>query len=147
MEDGGADAFILIAPQNITGHSVIPLLEEMTAAAEASGKQIILLNAKLGDVPSSGGIMGVRGRQDRQDYIKTFFPGYHFRLLYLGAGPYPIMGALRHTFGGPWEVLRRADFVDETGIRGEEYRVVGSFPNEPNSGAITACFQKKKWFD
>lgn len=29
---------------------------------------------------------------------------YHFRLLYKGVTMYPIMGALRHSYGGPWEV-------------------------------------------
>lgn len=31
-------------------------------------------------------------------------PAYHFRLLYKGVTMYPIMGALRHSYGGPWEV-------------------------------------------
>lgn len=144
VEDGGADAFILIAPQNVTGHSVLPLLEEMTAAADAAGKSMIIINAKLGDIASSGGIMGVRGRQERTDFIKTFVPAYHFRLLYLGAGPYPIMGALRYTFGGPWQVLRRVDYLNASGFKEEAYHVAGSFPNEPNSGAITGCFQKAR---
>ena len=89
--------------------------------------------------------MGVRGRQERQDFVATFHPAYHFRLLYLGAGPYPIMGALRHTHGGPWEVLRRVDLVDEaTGARrGEEYRIVGTFDAQPDAGKITACFQRR----
>lgn len=143
---GDADVFILISPQNITGHTVIPLLEEMTQAADKLGKAIILINPKLQDVQSSGGIMGVRGRQDRQDFIKTFTPAYHFRLLYLGAGPYPIMGALRHTYGGPWEVLKRIDFIEkETGKKEEAYRIVGRFlEKEPQAGEITECFQKKR---
>lgn len=143
-EVDSADAFILIAPQNVTGHSVLPLLEPMAAAADAQGKPIIMINAKLGDVPSSGGVMGVRGRQERQDFVLTFQPAYHFRLLYLGAGAYPIMGALRHTWGGPWEVFRRMDFVDEdTGGRWEEYVLAGSFETEPDAGKITECFRRK----
>ena len=145
VQDGGADVFILISPQNITGHSVLPLLSEMTTAAAVAGKPIILVNAKLVDVPSSGGIMGVRGRQERQDYVASYVPAYHFRLLYLGAGPYPIMGALRYTYSGPWEVLKRVDFMEESGKRGEAYHLAGQFPDgQPNAQAITACFQKKK---
>jgi len=141
-----ADVFILISPQNLTGHSVLPLLEEMTDEADKLNKSLILINPKLGDIMSSGGVMGVRGRQDRQDFIKTFTPAYHFRLLYLGAGPYPIMGALRYTYGGPWEVLKRIDFVEEeTGTREEAYQIVGRFlEKEPGAGEITECFQKKK---
>jgi adenylate kinase len=142
----GADVFVLISPQNLTGNSVLPLLEEMTQEADKLGKSIILINAKLGDVPSSSGIMGVRGRQDRQDFIKTFTPAYHFRLLYLGAGPYPIMGALRYTYGGPWEVLKRVDFIEkETGKKEEAYQIVGRFlEKQPGAAEITECFQKKK---
>ena len=141
-----ADVFILISPQNLTGHSVLPLLQEMTEEADKLNKSIILINPKLGDVPSSGGVMGVRGRQDRQDFIKTFTPAYHFRLLYLGAGPYPIMGALRYTYGGPWEVLKRIDFIgQETGKKEEAYQIVGRFlEKEPGAREITECFQKKR---
>ena len=143
------DAFVIIAPQNVTGHSVLPLLEEMTTEAEKSGKTIIIVNAKLGDIPSSAGIMGVRGRQGRQDYIKTFHTAYYFRLLYIGSGPYPIMGALRHTCGGPWEVLKRVDFVVGGGgdgnsgtTKAERYEVVGSFESHPDATLITECFKR-----
>lgn len=144
-QNSDPDVFILISPQNLTGQSVLPLLKEMTEEADKLNKSVILINAKLGDIPSSGGLMGVRGRQDRQDFIKTFTPAYHFRLLYLGAGPYPIMGALRYTYGGPWEVLKRIDFIEpETGEREEAYQIVGRFlEKEPGAGEITECFQRK----
>ena len=48
--------------------------------------------------------MSIRGRQDRLDFVSTFATAYHFRLLYKGAAMHPIMGALRHEYGGPWEV-------------------------------------------
>eukprot|EP00887_Chlorella_sp_A99_P000933 scaffold5.g933.t1 len=124
-----ADAFVVIAPQNIVGHSVIHLLEEMAAAAEAQtpllqqGKPLILINPKLGDIQSSGGVMGVRGR-----------------LLYLGASMYPIMGALRYSYGGPWEVFKRV----ELGLRLEEYRWIAGFPNQPSPKQITEAFQRSR---
>ena len=54
--------------------------------------------------PAAGGVMSIRGRQDRLDFVSTFATAYHFRLLYKGAAMHPIMGALRHEYGGPWEV-------------------------------------------
>jgi hypothetical protein len=139
----GADAFILVAPQNITGQSVLPFVEEMVEAAGAAGKPVVLVNPKLGDIPGAG-VMGVRGRQGRMDFVSTFEQCYHFRLLYLGAAMYPIMGALRYSFGGPWEVFRRAEFVGEGGARGERYELAGRFESEPGAGEITACFQRRK---
>ena len=140
----GADVLILIAPQNVTGHSVLPLLEETAAAAGAAGKPMILINPKLGDIPASGGVMGVRGREERTNFVDTFLPAYHFRLLYLSAAAYPIMGALRYSWKGPWEVFRRVDTVDGEGARAEAYQVAGEFEAQPNASQITECFQKKK---
>jgi adenylate kinase len=42
----GADALLLVAPQNVQGHSVLPLLEETAAAAAAAGLPLVLVNAK-----------------------------------------------------------------------------------------------------
>lgn len=85
--------------------SRVPL---QTEAAEAAGKPMVLINPSLGDVQSSSGVMGVRGRQGRMDFAATYVEAYHFRLLYRGAMMYPIMGALRHSYGGGWEVRPRA---------------------------------------
>jgi len=46
-----------------------------------------------------------RGRKERMAFADTFAPAYHFRLLYASSAMiYPIRGALRHVYGGPWEV-------------------------------------------
>ena len=135
-----AHTYILISPQNITGHSVLPLIEEMVEKIEGTGKRIIMVNPKLKDVPSSAGIMGVRGRQERQEFISKFTRAYHFRLLYIGMGPYPIMGALRYEFGKTWDVYKRIEKVEE-GTRHEEYVHLQSFEKEPNATEITSAFQ------
>ncbi|GAB4816981.1 hypothetical protein N2152v2_004027 [Parachlorella kessleri] len=132
-----AEAYILVAPQNIVGHSILPFLTEMVEAAEAKGKCMILVNPKLGDIPSANGVMGVMGRQERQDFTSSFETAYHFRLLYIGAGMYPIMGAARYSYGGPWEVHQRV----ELGLGKEEYRLIGIFDKEPRSPEITQCFR------
>ena len=139
-----ADAFVVIAPQNITGYSVLPLLQEMIAAAEKSSKPLIVLNSKLVDVPSSGGVMGVRGRQERLDFVSTLKTVYHFRLLFLGASVYPIMGALQYRWGSPWQVFRRDDIVRDDGGKEEVYRLIGEFDKEPDASVITSCFQESR---
>lgn len=46
-----------------------------------------------------------RGRKERMAFADSFIPAYHFRLLYSSSAMmYPIRGALRHVYGGPWEV-------------------------------------------
>lgn len=133
---------ILISPQNITGHSVLPLIEEMVEKAQPN-KKIIMINPRLGDIPSSAGVMGIRGRQERQDFIASFLVAYHFRLLYLGMGPYPIMGALRHEYNSTWDVYKRIEAVTEEGLRNERYILLKQFESEPNASMITECFQSK----
>lgn len=40
------------------------------------------------------------------EFADSFVPAYHFRLLYSSSAMmYPIRGALRHVYGGPWEVI------------------------------------------
>ena len=75
-------------------------------AAEREGKQTVLINPILKDVPSSSGVMGVRGRQERLAFENSFETAYHFRLLYWAGSMYPIIGCIRHSHGGPWEVRR-----------------------------------------
>jgi len=146
------DSYILIAPQNLQGSSVLPFIQEMVEQATEEGKQgkkkdIVLINARLTDVMSSGGVMGVRGRQERMDFTNTFSPAYHFRLLYLGVAMYPIMGCLRYNCADAdpsWQVFRRADFKDENNMPAESYGLLESFDHEPAAGEITAAFQKKR---
>ncbi|KAK9842820.1 hypothetical protein WJX74_002899 [Apatococcus lobatus] len=130
--------YILIAPQNVVGTTIMTNLQEMVDAAEEQGKSVILINPKLVDIPSSGGVMGVRGRKERMDFATSFDSAYHFRLLYLSSAMmYPIMGCLRHVHGEPWQVYRRAD----VGRKQEEYQLLGTYELEPSSGEITKLFQ------
>ena len=88
-------------------------------------------NPLLKDIPSHSSVMGVRcgvcaraftsphagmpcmlsalcgrrGRKGRMAFAASFQKAYHFRLLFMSSQmSYPIMGALRHSFGEPWEV-------------------------------------------
>ena len=40
------------------------------------------MNPNLVDIPSSGGLMQVRGREERMSFVEDFEEIYHFRLLY-----------------------------------------------------------------
>jgi len=126
------DIFLLIAPQNITGCSIIQLLEEMCAVAGA--RPIVIINPKLGDIMSSSGVMSYRGREERIQFVSTFKPIHHFRLLYKKPFFYPIYGALRMSYGGPWVVYRREGDPD-SGV--EEYVLAEKFPSEPDPEQIT----------
>ena len=51
-------------------------------------------------------VMCGRGRAERMAFADSFVQAYHFRLLYLSSAMmYPIMGAMRHSYGQPWEVI------------------------------------------
>ncbi|KFM24902.1 hypothetical protein F751_1781 [Auxenochlorella protothecoides] len=144
-----ADAFVIVAPQNMVGNSILPFLDAMVSAAGAAGKPVVLLNANLGDIQSSSGVMGVRNRQghgaSRLDFAATFQVVYHFRLLYSGPFMYPIVGALRYSHGGRWEVYKRVPILAE---KTEVYTHLASFDTQPGSTAITAAFhafQRSQW--
>jgi len=136
--DDETAVFILIAPQNVVNGAVIYELQEMVDAAEAKGKQILLVNPILKDVPSSGGMMGVRGRAERLSFTGSFVTAGHFRLLYKAGTFYPIVGALRYVYGGPWEIYKRVDITR----REEQYQLIGSYDEEPDPVVITKCFEK-----
>lgn len=146
------DSYIIIAPQNLQGSSVLPFIQEMVEQAKEEGekgnrKDLIIINGRLTDVMSSGGVMGVRGRQERLDFVDRFVPAMHFRLLYIGIAMYPIMGCLRYNCADDeprWEVYRRRDFKDENNMPAESYDLLDTFDHQPDASTITAAFQKKR---
>jgi hypothetical protein len=109
-----------------------PTRAEMADAAEGAGKPLILINPKLTDIQSAGGVGSVRGRQGRLDFIATFVTAFHFRLLYRGAAMHPIMGALRYEYGGPWEVSRH-------GLSGSQGRSVPPQPRHSCTALVPAA--------
>ena len=72
-EDAAAeddDIFICIAPQNMNGHSIHGPLAAFCQAA--GNRPVILINARLTDIPSANNVMSVRGRQERLDFEAEF---------------------------------------------------------------------------
>ena len=139
-EGDDADVVIIIAPQNIVGHSIMPKLEAFVERCEAGNKQVVLLNDKLDDIPSSDGVMGVRGRQERRDYAATFKYLYHFRLVFKKPYFYPIYGAVRKAFGHPWQIYKRRKITQKT----EEYVVCKTLEKQPNRDQLTDAIWRGK---
>ena len=139
-EGDDADVVIIIAPQNIVGHSIMPKLEAFVERCEAGNKQVVLLNDKLDDIPSSEGVMGVRGRQERRDYAATFKDLYHFRLVFKKPYFYPIYGAVRKAFGHPWQIYKRRKITQKT----EEYVVCKTLEKQPNRDQLTDAIWRGK---
>ena len=131
----GADCFVLVQPQNIVGHSVLPLIQEMERVV--GDKPMIMINPRLDDVQSAGNVMSVRGRQERMDAVAAWKEVYHFRLLYRKPYFFPIYGALRFAYyENEWELYKR------TGARElEQYVLLGTYPSEPTPDEMT----KKIW--
>lgn len=125
-------AFILIQPKNIVGYCVLPYIQEMMEVV--GDRPAVMINPDLTDIPSSGGIMSVRGRGDRQKYIDSWEEVHHFRLLYKKPAFYPVYGVVRKPFGGDWELYRRQGSVRE---ENEVYEFKKFFPKEPSPAEIT----------
>jgi len=135
------DVFILIAPQNMVGASIIPDLQAMARAAAADDKPVVLLNPLLVDIPSAGDVMQIRGREERMNFAKQFKEVYHFRLLYRKPYMHPIYGLLRHAFGGEWEVYKRVVKKTEQGKQ-EKYCFADTYNKEPTPAQITDAIAK-----
>uniref|UniRef100_A0A7S0RJM4 DUF1995 domain-containing protein n=1 Tax=Pyramimonas obovata TaxID=1411642 RepID=A0A7S0RJM4_9CHLO len=130
------DVIIVFSPTSIVGSSIIPTLEAM---CETIGdRPVILFNPRIGDIPSSGGVMQVRGRQGRMDFENTFETVYHFRLLYNKPYHFPIYGALRKSYGAEWEIYKRKSITKKE----ENYALTPvTFKKEPNAEQITRAIR------
>lgn len=128
------DMFILLAPQNAVGNCII---DDLQAMAEAAGpRPVILVNPRLKDMPSAGGVMQTIGRDKRMEFAESFSSCYFFRLLYKVGTQYPIVGALRMCYPYPYELFRRID--TENGK--EKYVTLATFTEKPTSEQINDAF-------
>ncbi|KAK4257499.1 hypothetical protein QN277_007077 [Acacia crassicarpa] len=131
------DMYILVAPQNAVGNCIIDDLRAMTNAAKQ--RPVILINARLKDLPGSSGIMQTMGREQRLEYAASFESCYFFRLLYYAGTQYPIMGAIRMSYPFPYELYKR---VDES-LGKEKYVILSTFPQRPTTDEINNAFEGK----
>ena len=129
--DDGADAYILVQPQNIVGYSVLPYIAAMEEAV--GDKPMIMINPKLDDIQSAGNVMSIRGRQERMDAVAAWREIYHFRLLYRKPYFFPIYGALRYTYyENAWELYKRVGMREE-----EDYVLRSTYDSEPDPDEMT----------
>ncbi|XP_004488951.1 adenylate kinase 5, chloroplastic [Cicer arietinum] len=131
------DIYILVAPQNAVGNCIIDDLRAMTSAAEH--RPVILINARLKDLPASSGIMQTMGRDQRLKYAASFESCYFFRLLYYAGTQYPIMGALRMSYPYRYDLYKR---VDESPGK-EKYIILSTFSQRPTVDEINDAFEGK----
>uniref|UniRef100_A0A0D6QX12 adenylate kinase n=1 Tax=Araucaria cunninghamii TaxID=56994 RepID=A0A0D6QX12_ARACU len=129
--------FILVAPQNAMGNCIIDDLQAMVEAA--GSRPMILVNPRLKDLPSAGGIMQTIGREERMEFAASFLTCYSFRLLYKVGTQYPIVGALRMSYPYAYELYKRID--TEPGK--EEYVRIATFTKNPTSEEINDTFSGK----
>lgn len=128
------DMFILLAPQNAVGNCII---DDLQAMAEAAGcRPVILVNPRLKDMPSAGGVMQTIGRDKRMEFAESFSNCYYFRLLYKVGTQYPIVGALRMCYPYPYELSKRID----TEYGKEKYVSLATFTEKPTSEQINDAF-------
>eukprot|EP01024_Parvocaulis_polyphysoides_P037228 TRINITY_DN33154_c0_g1_i1.p1 TRINITY_DN33154_c0_g1~~TRINITY_DN33154_c0_g1_i1.p1 ORF type:complete len:283 (-),score=19.72 TRINITY_DN33154_c0_g1_i1:288-1031(-) len=146
-----AQYYVLIAPQNIVGGMIVTNISDMVNKAEEQGKACILINPILKDVPSSAGLMGVRGRKERIQFVESFVFAYQFRHIFFGPTIHPIMGAVRYSYGRKYELYKRIDIDYKQRL--EEYQLRGLFDKYPTSDEIKKAFtdklkttKKSTWF-
>lgn len=128
------DMFILLAPQNAVGNCIIDDLQAMSEAA--GSRPVILVNPRLKDMPSSGGVMQTIGRDKRMEFAASFSNCYYFRLLYKMGTQYPIVGALRMCYPYPYDLYKRID----TEYGKEKYVSIATFTEKPTSEQINDAF-------
>lgn len=128
------DVFILMAPQNAVANCIIDDLQAMVNAA--GDRPLIIVNPRLKDLPSSAGVMQIRGREKRMEFAASFFSCYNFRLLYVSGTQYPIMGALRMAYPSQYEIYKRVDLESTK----EKYVLLGTFNEEPKGSDISDLF-------
>lgn len=78
--DDDDEAIIVLSPTNAVSIPVINGV--MDIVTRAKGRPVLLLNARLDDVPSHSGVMQVSGRADRIAFLKSIQDIFYLRLLY-----------------------------------------------------------------
>lgn len=128
------DVFVVISPTNATGMPVIGDLISMMSRV-GSSRPVICINPRLTDIPSSSGVMGTIGREDRIQFTQSMQNPFYFRLLYDAGTMYPLRGILYHRHEGPWQVWRHS-----YNNGNESYDKIAEFTFKPSAPQITDAF-------
>lgn len=71
---------IVVSPTNTVS---APVVNDVANLVErAAGRPVFIINPRLADVPSSGGVMQVTGRAERRQFLQSFSSVFYLRLLF-----------------------------------------------------------------
>lgn len=127
---------VVISPTNAVSMPVINSMIQMVERAR--GRPVIILNPRLGDVPSHSGVMQVAGRADRIRFLECITDIFYLRLLFKPGTNFPLRGILFRSFPGPWQLWLPED--SDT-----KYSLVLTAPNRPSSSEITSALKAYKY--
>jgi hypothetical protein len=133
-EDGQEDTFVVITPTNAVSTPITERLEQLTQ--KYTDKSFLLINPSLKDVPSTNGVMQVRGRKERMEFLQTFEDVFYLRPLYKTGTLYPIQGILLRKYPSPWQVWKM--YVDDA--QGEHYILLEECQHKPDRQTLTRIF-------
>ena len=142
------DVFIVIAPQNIIGFSILDDLREMIEAAD--GRPLLIINPKLDDIQSSEDTMSVRGRSERLAFVAKFHEIFFYDTLYPSPSVYfPIVGGVcKNGPREPYVVFRREECgVDECTTSDVTKRSVAALSRARSEGLLTEVYRPMGSFD
>ncbi|KAA8496874.1 Adenylate kinase 5, chloroplastic [Porphyridium purpureum] len=128
------DVFIFVSPTNAQG---APVVEQVMSTVERIGSErpILLINPRLGEVPSHSGVMQVQGRRERLDFVGQIPRAFVMELLYKSGTWYPLRGILFRAYPGDFELWKRWQDITVLGagvqaekIMREEFELLHTWP-------------------
>ncbi|GJQ08807.1 hypothetical protein GpartN1_g598.t1 [Galdieria partita] len=129
------DYFIVITPTNAVSTPITEQLIQLTQ--KYNNSPILLINPSLKDVPSTDGVMQVRGRKERMEFLETFEDVFYLRPLYKTGTLYPIQGLLLRKYPLPWQVWK----MDYDELQQEHYLLLEECPHKPDRSMLTTLFK------
>lgn len=135
------DVFVVITPCNATR---TPVIDDVIALANRVGERpIILINPRLSDVPSAEGIMGVKGRGERNAFRDSWVAPFYMRLLFDAGTLYPLRAIVYRAYGRTgdrWQVWLPGEEMGEI----DTFECMGEFEDRPRADEIDAVFARRR---
>lgn len=129
------EAIVVVTPCNATS---TPVIDDVMALRERVGptRPIILINPRLTDVPSSEGVMGVKGRAARNAFREGCAFPFYLRLLFDAGTLYPLRAMVYRAYGeaeSMWQLWLPAG---SPGNETETYDIAGEFVERPTAAQL-----------
>jgi len=146
------DVFIIVCATNSTSSPVINQIMETIEKEIGRERPVVLVNPRLGEVPSHSGVMQVKGRGQRMEFVETINCICCCELLYRAGSLYPLLGVLWRQYPGNWELYARHEVVEnekkveklEEKLIDEEYVLVWEGENRPDRDVISECLKMER---